>query len=340
MTIVVTGAAGFIGCNIVRGLNQIGITNIFAVDDLTDGEKFRNLAACRIADYIHWSDFYEAFDAGKISGVSAVFHQGACSDTVLRDGRAMMQQNYEPTRRLYDTCVRDAVRLIYASSAAVYGASTSFAEVEHNERPLNIYGYSKLLFDQFLRQQPLSPAVNAVGFRYFNVYGPFEQHKGRMASVAFHQYQQMKSDGYVRLFGEYDGYDAGMQQRDFIHVDDIVAVNLWALANPSVQGIFNLGTGRAEPFNAVAEATVNGVRQAHGERELSLAQMVSQQLVRYVEFPDDLKGRYQSYTQADISALRRAGCEHNFLTVAQGVASYIGWMSAGGVTTALPVNET
>ena len=328
--IIVTGAAGFIGSNIVKGLNSRGLTNIIAVDDLTQGDKFRNLADLQIADYVDQDTFYPAFSQGAYGPVEAVFHQGACSDTMHSDGNYMMANNYTLSCGLYETCQRKGARLLYASSAAVYGGSSVFNENPSNERPLNVYGYSKLLFDQKMRRE-LGPEFAAghqlVGLRYFNVYGPREQHKARMASVAFHQFHQFRAEGKVKLFGEYGGHAAGAQMRDFVYIDDVVAVNLWFFDNPQVRGIFNLGTGRAQTFNDVAVAVVNSLRAQAVQPQLTLAQAVSQGLIEYVPMPEALHGKYQCYTQADLARLRATGCEHVFADVAQGVSTYVQWLS-------------
>jgi ADP-L-glycero-D-manno-heptose 6-epimerase len=325
--VVVTGAAGFIGANIIKGLNARGITNIIAVDDLTQGNKFLNLVDLSIADYADAKVFYERFAAGAYGKVEAVFHEGACSDTMEQNGQYMMDNNYRVSCDLFAACQAQGTRLLYASSAATYGGSDTFIETPAYEHPLNVYGYSKLLFDQRLRHLLGTKFENAksqvVGFRYFNVYGNREQHKGRMASVAFHQYHQFKEHGYVKLFGEYGGYAAGMQQRDFVYIDDVVAVNLWFYDNPTVSGLFNLGTGRAQPFNDIAHAVVNTMNQQASKQAISLGDMVSQQLIQYIPFPAALVGKYQCHTQADLTALRAAGCDHVFADVSRGVSAYI-----------------
>jgi ADP-L-glycero-D-manno-heptose 6-epimerase len=330
MKVVVTGAAGFIGANLVHGLNARGIDDILAVDDLTDGSKHLNLAGASIADYIDHDEFYGRFERGEFGRADIVFHQGACSDTMVHDGRYMMQANYRCSKRLLDACLASGTRLIYASSAAVYGASTAFREEPACEQPLNVYGYSKLLFDQVVRRALPTAAVQVAGLRYFNVYGPREQHKGRMASVAFHQHGQFARDGHVNLFGAYGGFDAGEQRRDFVFVDDVVAVNLWLLEHPDARGIFNVGSGRAQPFNDVAQAVVNAGRAGAASSALTLAAQVEQGLVRYVDFPAALVGKYQCHTQADLTRLRSAGCNLPFLDVAAGVARYMRWLSAQG----------
>ncbi len=321
--IVVTGAAGFIGSNLVRGLNSRGITDVLAVDDLSDGDKFRNLVGCEIADYLHKDEFRQLVLTRRLPKLQAILHQGACSDTTERNGQFMMDNNYRVTLELFHYCQEQSLPFLYASSAAVYGAGPEFTEGPSFEAPLNVYGYSKLLFDQVLRRHLHDLSAPVVGLRYFNVYGPHEQHKGRMASVAFHNYQQFLQDGYVRLFGGWDGYAAGAQQRDFIHVDDVVSVNLHFLANPQVSGVFNCGTGRAQTFNEVAQTVVNTIRTSQGQAALELPQLVEQGQIKYIEFPDDLKGRYQSHTQADLQNLRQAGFTADFADVQSGVAKYI-----------------
>lgn len=321
--IIVTGGAGFIGSNLVRGLNRRGFTNILVVDDLTDGDKFINLTDLHIADYLHKDDFRRRVNLGQFAGVEAVLHQGACSDTTERDGRFMMDNNYRATLELFQFCQQQKVPLLYASSAAVYGAGPVYTEQLLYESPLNVYGYSKFLFDQVLRRHLDSLSAPVVGLRYFNVYGPNEQHKARMASVALHNMNQFRTEGHVRLFGGWDGYADGAQRRDFVFVDDVVSVNLHFLDHPGRSGIFNCGTGKAQPFNDVARAVVNTLRAHTGKPELSLSELVDQRLIRYIPFPDDLKGRYQSHTQADLTQLRQAGYTQPFCDVHAGVSTYV-----------------
>jgi len=328
MKVVVTGAAGMIGSNIVHGLNAIGIDDVIAVDDLTDGPKYRNLLGAKLSDYFDKSEFYKRFANGDFGKVDAVLHQGACSDTMEHDGRFMLDTNYRCSKDLLDACQAQGTRLLYASSAATYGGSDSFREEPAFERPLNVYGYSKLLFDNVVRRMLPHNRSQVAGFRYFNVYGPREQHKGRMASVAFHHFNQFRETGKVKLFGEYGGYAPGEQNRDFVFVDDVVAVNLWFLQHPGQSGIFNLGTGRAQPFNDVAEATVNASRALKGEPALPLAELVAKGFIEYIEFPQALVGKYQSHTQADLSRLRATGCDHAFTDVAGGVKRYVEWLAA------------
>lgn len=328
MAIVVTGAAGFIGANIVKGLNQRGERDIIAVDDLTRGDQFRNMVDCDIAHYLDKEDFLLMLAEGEFDGeLSAVIHQGACSDTMNHDGKYMMANNYQYTLSLFNHCQSESIPFLYASSAAVYGGSDTFVEQHQYEAPLNVYGYSKFLFDQVLRRRMEEGlSAQAVGFRYFNVYGPREQHKERMASVAFHNFNQYRAEGKVRLFAGHDGWGNGMQSRDFVSVEDVVKVNLYFLDHPEKSGIFNLGTGRAQPFNDVAVATVNACRRHDGLPALSLEQLCAQGILEYIPFPDALKGKYQSFTQADIGKLRAAGYQAPMLSVEQGVDHYVDWL--------------
>ena len=329
--ILVTGAAGFIGANLVKGLNGRGVTDILAVDNLTRADKFRNLTDCDIADYWDKEAFLEALVAGDFDGeIDVVFHNGACSDTMGADGRYMMDNNYRYSLTLLDWCQAEGVRYVYASSAAVYGAGPEFREDRACERPLNVYGYSKFLMDQVVRRRREALRAQVVGLRYFNVYGPREAHKGRMASVAFHCFNQFRAEGRVKLFEGSAGYAPGEQRRDFVSVEDVVRVNLWLLDHPEVSGIFNLGTGRSQPFNDVACATINALRQRAGEGTLTLAQMQTQGLIEYIPFHEGLRDKYQSFTEADQTALRAAGYDAPFLTVEQGVARYVNWLLEQG----------
>lgn len=325
--IVVTGAAGFIGSQLVKGLNEQGINNILVVDDLQQGDKFINLRDYQIADYKDKDLFRRELLEDKLPPISIVFHQGACSDTTERDGRFMMDNNYQVSLELLDYCQQKQIPFIYASSAATYGDKQSFTEELSAEGPLNVYGYSKFLFDQVVRRRLADRTAQIVGLRYFNVYGPNEQHKARMASVAFHHFNQFITEGTVRLFGEYDGYAAGDQVRDFIYVEDVVKVNLHFMKSPQISGIFNCGTGRAQPFNDIAHTVINTVRVAQGKSFLSLEEQIEQGLLQYIDFPEDLKGRYQSFTQANTTKLRQEGLyEQGFKTVQEGVAEYVQYL--------------
>lgn len=327
MTYIVTGAAGFVGANIVKALNERGVTDIIAVDNLKRADKFVNLVDCEISEYVDKEEFLEIVEAGEVGGdIEAVFHEGACSDTMETDGRYMMENNYRYSLALLEWCQEEGVPFLYASSAAVYGGGSVFREERAHEAPLNVYGYSKFLFDQAVRRQLPHATAQIAGFRYFNVYGPRESHKGRMASVAFHFFNQYRAGRKVKLFAGSGGYADGEQRRDFVSVDDVVKVNLFFLDHPDLSGIFNLGTGRSQAFNDVAVATVNACRALEGKPALDLPGLVAAGLIEYVPFPDALVGKYQSFTQADIGALRKAGYEADFKTVEQGVAGYVPWM--------------
>jgi len=327
MTIIVTGAAGFIGSNLVAALNARGETRIIAVDNLTHADKFRNLVDCDIDDYLDKTEFVERFARGDFGRVRAVFHEGACSDTMETNGRYMMDNNYRYSLALLDACEAQQVPFLYASSAATYGGSTRFVEEREVEAPLNVYGYSKFLFDQIVRRRLPAAKTQIAGFRYFNVYGPREAHKGRMASVAFHNFNQFRAEGRVKLFGEYNGYAPGEQTRDFVSVEDVAKVNLYFFDHPEKSGIFNLGSGRAQPFNDVAHTVVNTLRALRGEAPLTLQQQVQQKLIEYIAFPDALRGKYQCFTQADLTKLRAAGYDAPFLSVQEGVDRYVRWLS-------------
>ena len=330
MSIVVTGAAGFIGSNIVRALNARGLRDVVAVDNLTQADKFRNLVDCSIEDYLDKATFLGLVQDGRLgSSVEAVFHQGACSNTMETDGRYMMENNYRYTLALFDWCQQNRVPLIYASSAATYGTSNEFREEPACESPLNVYGWSKLLFDQVLRRK-MEAGLTApvVGLRYFNVYGPGETHKGRMASVAFHHFHQLRDEGHVRLFEASHGCTAGEQRRDFVWIGDVVTVNLHFLDTPSVSGVFNVGSGRAQPFNSVALAVINSEQARRGEPELTLEGAVQAGKLRYVPFPEVLKGKYQAYTEADLTHLRASGFAAPTTSVESGVRQYVEWLQA------------
>ena len=309
--IVVTGGAGFIGSNLVKALNQKGYTNIIVVDNLKNGVKFRNLVDCQIADYYDKRDFFEHLQNKSLKKkITAMFHLGACSSTTEWDGHYIMQNNYEYSKLLLHFCLKRGIPFIYASSASVYGNGMVFKEEFQYEKPINMYAYSKFLFDQYVRQYLSDPELESqiVGLRYFNVYGARESHKGGMASVAFHFNNQIKISNKLKLFEGCDGYENGEQRRDFIHVQDTIDVKLWLFENPQVSGIFNVGTGRSQTFNEVAQAVLSW----HNSGE-----------IEYIPFPDHLKGSYQSFTQADISALIKAGYSQPFKDVQTGVKLYL-----------------
>jgi ADP-L-glycero-D-manno-heptose 6-epimerase len=303
---IVTGAAGFIGSNLVRGLNARGIRDILAVDDLEQGEKFLNLRDCDIADFMDRREFREAIRRGA-PGLDAkvVLHQGACADTTERDGRFMMDNNYTCSKELLHWALERQVPFVYASSASVYGIGRECVETPACERPLNVYAYSKLLFDRYVRLRLPTARSTVVGLRYFNVYGPNEQHKGRMASMVYQLYDQLKHTGVARLFEGTDGYADGDQRRDFVYVGDVVAINLFFAEGKVKQGIFNVGTGGSRSFNDIARTLI--ARLGRGE-------------IRYIPFPESLQGKYQSFTESDISRLRAAGYDQPFTSLEQGIS--------------------
>ena len=322
--IVVTGAAGFIGSNLVKALNDRGERDIVAVDNLARSDKVKNLGDLDIADFIDKRDFIARVEDGSFDAKpAAILHQGACSDTMETDGRYMMENNYDYSMKLMRWCTERKVPFIYASSASVYGAGKVFAEDRANEAPLNVYGYSKFLFDQHVRRLLPTASTQVAGFRYFNVYGPREAHKGRMASVAYHFYNQYLENGKVKLFEGSGGYGDGEQLRDFVSVEDVVRVNLFFLDHPGTSGVFNVGTGRAQSFNEMAHATINAVRAGRGDKPLTLDELRSAGVIEYIPFPPQLVGKYQSFTQADLAKLRAAGYAQPFLSVDEGVRRYV-----------------
>ena len=308
--IVVTGSNGFIGSNLIKGLNEIGYKDIIAVDDQDDPELKENIAHCDIQDFLNIDEFINLIRNKEIDGtkIRAIFHQGACSNTMEWDADFLYKNNLLYSKELLNFSQKNKTPLIYASSASVYGAGKIFEESVQNEDPINLYAYSKFKFDQLVRQELIKSETQIVGLRYFNVYGPQEQHKGTMASVAFHLHNQLKDDDEIKLFEGSDGYDDGEQRRDFIYVEDVVKVNLWFLENQKVSGIFNVGTGKSQTFNEVADSVINWNKRGK---------------INYIPFPEKLKGAYQSYTQADISKLRKVGYKDEFLNVQEGVKKYL-----------------
>lgn len=319
--IIVTGGAGLIGSNIVAALNRRGRQDILVVDHLKNGRKMHNLVDLDICDYMDREDFLARVrNRSDFGTVEAIFHLGACSATTEWDGQFVMRNNFEYSKELLHWCQAIGAQYSYASSASVYGlAANGFREVRACEKPINMYAYSKFQFDQYVRSIRSQLRHQVVGFRYFNVYGPREAHKGAMSSTPFHFNNQILANGGCRLFEGTDGYVDGGQLRDFVFVEDCAAVNLWFMDHPEKSGIFNLGTGRAQSFNDVANAVV-AWHKLHRNVDAR---------IEYVPFPEHLKGAYQSYTQADLSALREAGYEDSFHTVSTGVAKYLDWLNAG-----------
>ena len=308
--IVVTGGAGFIGSQLVAGLNKLGREDIIVVDDLTDGKKYENLVVNKIADYLDKAEFRKLISERNnlCDQIEFIFHQGACSTTTEWDGQYMMDNNYTYSKELLHFCLERTIPFVYASSAAVYGVNTKFSEEPANEQPVNVYGYSKLLFDNYVRKLTTDIESQVVGLRYFNVYGPRETHKAGMASVVFHFNNQIKETGELKLFEGTDGYADGEQLRDFVFIDDVVNINLWMMEHPKASGVFNVGTGKANSFNDVA----NNVVEWHGKGS-----------VKYIAFPEKLRGSYQSFTEANLTALRSVGCDYEFTSLNDGVNAYL-----------------
>ena len=298
--LVVTGGAGFIGSNILRGLNDAGEKNILVVDNLSNAQKHLNLNRMSFTDYMDKDDFLAKMP--KIKNVSTIFHQGACSSTTEEDGKYMMSNNYEYSKTLLNNCLEHKIDFLYASSAAIYGnGDNGFTEQPKSEYPLNVYGFSKFAFDNYVRQILPKAEIQILGLRYFNVYGPQENHKGRMASVAFHLFNQLKDSGKMRLFEGSEEF-----RRDFIHVADAVKINLHFYQTRS-SGIFNAGTGKSRSFTDIARA----MQEIHGSGG-----------IEYIPFPEDLHGKYQNFTEADLDNLRQAGYREDFMSLEDGVKQY------------------
>lgn len=316
--IIVTGGAGFIGSNLVKGLNERGCSNIVVVDDLEQKDKFKNLVPLDFTDYLDKDQFISQITNGTWDQepIEAIFHQGACSDTMEHNGKYMMGVNYDFSKTLLHFCLKRRIPFLYASSASVYGnGDNGFREDPSCEAPLNVYGFSKWHFDRYVESLARQISSQVVGLRYFNVFGPQESHKGRMASVAYHFFHQLQKDGIMRLFKGIDGYQDGEQKRDFIYVKDVVKVNLFFLDNPEKSGIFNCGTGKAQTFNDLARAAAAAMEFGK---------------IEYIEFPEALKGKYQNFTEADQAKLRQIGYTGEFMCLSAAVADYYGYLSKYG----------
>ena len=304
--IVVTGGAGFIGSNIVKGLNSAGEEDILVVDNLSNAEKHLNLNSLSIADYCDKNEFLQKLN--KFQNVTTIFHQGACSSTTEQDGKYMMSNNYEYSKILLNHCLENKIDFLYASSASVYGnGKAGFVEKREAEYPLNVYGFSKFAFDNYVRRVLPQAESQVLGLRYFNVYGPQENHKGRMASVAFHLFHQLQEKGKMRLFEGSENF-----RRDFIYVADTVKINLHFYESKT-SGIFNAGTGKARSFEDIATT----IQSFHGSGE-----------IQRIPFPEDLRGKYQEFTEAGLDNLRAAGYSEKFMTLEEGVQNYYEQLSA------------
>ncbi|KAJ5286403.1 hypothetical protein N7524_001709 [Penicillium chrysogenum] len=314
--IVVTGGADFVGSNIVKELNLRGVTNVVVVDDMTDGSKFRNLVNCKVADYIDATAFREAIRTNTFPHrPRVIFHYGSSSSITETNGKKMLDANFTYSKELFHWCKDKGVRFIYASSAAVYGNNTAFAEGDFQEAPLNVYGYSKMLFDQYVVKNTDIRSPQVAGLRLFNVYGPGEQHRDSVPSTVYQFYEKRKSFKAIELFAEYAGAEAGQQKRDFVHVQDVARLNCWFLDHPEISGIYNVGTGVASSFHEVATEVASHFGNTDG-------------YIKFIPFPAELKGKYQSYTCADISKLRRAGSVLRFRGIKEGIKDYMEWLDS------------
>lgn len=316
--IIVTGGAGFIGSNLVKELNRRGRADILIVDDLKDGQNYKNLKGLQFIDYQHKDDFLQSIENDDFDGtdIDAVFHEGACSDTMEYDVNYMLKVNYEYSKSILHFCMQHRIPFLYASSASTYGSGANgFREGDECEDALNPYAFSKLLFDRYVRQVLPEAQSQIVGLKYFNVYGPQEHHKGKMASIVYQLYHQVKETGKARLFKGTDGYGDGEQKRDFVYVKDVVKVNLWFWEHQGPSGIYNCGTGKAHTYNEAAQAVIDALGQ--GE-------------IEYRDFPEVLRGKYQNYTEADKSKLLAAGYDGGFCEMKDAVKEYCDFLDAGG----------
>ena len=311
--IIVTGGAGFIGANVVRGLNARGIDDIVVVDRLRDGAKWRNLLGARVEDVVDKDDFRLDVREGALAAdIDAVIHLGACSSTTETDADYLLDNNYRYTRELCEWCLEEGIRFVYASSAATYGdGALGYSDEDvatPGLAPLNMYGFSKHLFDLWALRSGRLDSI--AGLKFFNVYGPHEDHKGDMRSVVHKAHGQILAQGRVELFKSYrPEFPDGGQVRDFVDVRDAVDVVLWLLDRPQVNGLFNCGTGEARSWNDLAAAV--------------FAALGREPRIDYIEMPGHLRGKYQYHTQADLAKLRRAGYDRPFTRLEDGVRDYV-----------------
>lgn len=309
--IIVTGGAGFIGSCVVRTLNDAGRDDIVIVDNIAETDKWMNMRNKRYIKYVHKSKFLE--ELPTYQNVEAIVHMGAQSSTTERNFDYLWENNFEYTKALWNYCAEKQISFIYASSAATYGdGSLGFDDkMDINQlRPLNGYGYSKQLFDLWVKHQAMKFPKQHVGLKFFNVYGPNEYFKGSMASMVFHGFNQIMQDGEIRLFKSCNpDYEDGGQLRDFVYVKDICSVIIFFLRNQNMSGLFNVGTGRAQSFRELAEATFHALGKEPN--------------IRYIEMPEKLRGKYQYYTQANMAQLASMGYPRDFVDVDAGVRDYV-----------------
>lgn len=307
--IIVTGGAGFIGRNLIAGLNKIHQTDIVVVDNLKNGKKYENLVGLHISDYIDKSDFIKHLytNTSYIKNIETVFHEGACSDTTEWNGKYLMHNNYQYSKELVTYCVQYSIPFIYASSAAVYGKNTDIFHKTNNkyEKPINIYGYSKFLFDQYIYKIMQQSTSQICGLRYFNVYGPYETHKKNMASIIFNIYNQITQKKNPTLF-----IGSKHFKRDFIYIDDIININLWIWLN-NISGIFDCGTGIATSFESIANIILNFFNNKN---------------IQHIPMPSDLQKHYQTFTKANSLQLQKIGYPHKFTEINDGIHKYLNWL--------------
>lgn len=309
--ILITGSAGFIGSYLMGYLNKLGEDRILAVDKLGTKEKWKNLLGKRYIDFIDRDYFIE--NLGSFNNIKFIFHIGACADTTELNLDYLMNVNFSYSKRLFKYAEDKKIPFIYASSAATYGAGeygyTDQLDYIYNLRPLNPYGFSKQIFDEWILRQNDKPPFWA-GFKFFNVFGPNEYHKGRMASVVFHAYNQLKETKKIRLFKSHkDGYEDGEQKRDFVYVLDVCKVLVYFYEKQPKSDIYNLGTGTARTFNDLAK---NVIKYSNIDGE-----------IEYFDMPEDLRDKYQYFTEADISKLRNVGYDKDFSTLEESIKDYV-----------------
>lgn len=311
MSIVVTGGAGFIGSSIVRTLNDLGKTDIIIVDNISSTNKWMNLRNKKYLEYIHKSKFLEKIH--NIENIDVVIHMGAQSSTTEKNFDYLWENNFEYSKFLWDFCAKKNISFIYASSAATYGdGKDGFDDNVDIDRlsPLNAYGYSKHLFDLWVKHQANIFPRQYVGLKFFNVYGPNEYNKGSMASMVYHGYNQIKTDGEIRLFKSYKyDYPNGGQMRDFIYVKDICNVIMWFLKHKDVSGLFNIGTGNARSFEDLAKVIFNTLNMKTN--------------IKYIDMPENIRNKYQYFTKAEIEKLKKVGCNIKFKDIEEGVQDYV-----------------
>lgn len=313
--IILTGGAGFIGSCFLWKLNSKGIDNIIVVDDLGTSEKWRNLVGKKFRDYIQKDSFLEMLNENKFRGIDTIVHLGACSSTTLTDAVYFISNNYEYSKSIAIWAKRNKARFIYASSAATYGdGSKGYDDTEnmlHELQPLNMYGYSKHLFDLWMLKNGL--LKDAVGVKFFNVFGPNEYHKGEMMSVVCKRFEDVREKGVIRLFKSYrNEFKDGEQKRDFIYVKDAVDVLFYFLEYPSKNGLFNLGTGQACSWNDLA----NAMFSALGKKPS----------IEYIDMPETLRSKYQYFTEANMTKLRKTGYKRDFTSLENAVKDYSAYL--------------